>query len=418
MNRFLRTASTKKLLAAIAAAIAAVAIATTIAVAATSGGPVPPSKPLAVAIHDALASKSAPAGITADISFTNKLIDSSDIIGADPILTGASGRLWLGANHQVRIELQGNSGDAQILVSGGSFWIYDPTANTVYKGTIPGYSSSSGSDKGSSKSDGVPTLADIENTLNHLAQKANLSGAIPGDQAGQAAYTVRISPKHDGGLLGAGELAFDAARGIPLRIAVYAAGAPDPVLDLEATNIDYGAVDPSIFKVSPPAGAHVVNVSPASTGAASDAAGKHIERKHGINTVAHLTPAAQLKAIAAKLAFKLDAPATLSGLPRQSVSLVDFGARSKGALVTYGQNLGGILVLEQPASSGGTSLNLTAGGDHHHGLSLPTVSLGGVTGSELDTALGTMVRFTRGNVSYTVLGSVPPAAADAAARAL
>jgi hypothetical protein len=29
-----------------------------------------------------------------------------------------------------------------------------------------------------------------------------------------------------------------------------------------------------------------------------------------------------------------------------------------------------------------------------------------------------MVRFTRGKVSYTVLGSVPPAAADAAARAL
>jgi hypothetical protein len=46
------------------------------------------------------------------------------------------------------------------------------------------------------------------------------------------------------------------------------------------------------------------------------------------------------------------------------------------------------------------------------------VSINGVTGSELDTALGTMVRFTRGKVSYTVLGSVPPAAADAAARAL
>ena len=42
--------------------------------------------------------------------------------------------------------------------------------------------------------------------------------------AGQPAYTVRIAPKHDGGLLGAAELAWDAARGVPLRVAVYAAG--------------------------------------------------------------------------------------------------------------------------------------------------------------------------------------------------
>ena len=46
------------------------------------------------------------------------------------------------------------------------------------------------------------------------------------------------------------------------------------------------------------------------------------------------------------------------------------------------------------------------------------MSINGATGQELDTALGTMVRFTRGGVTYTVLGSVPSAAADAAARAL
>ena len=34
------------------------------------------------------------------------------------------------------------------------------------------------------------------------------------------------------------------------------------------------------------------------------------------------------------------------------------------------------------------------------------------------TALGTVVRFERGGVTYTVLGSVPAAAAEAAARGL
>jgi hypothetical protein len=51
-------------------------------------------------------------------------------------------------------------------------------------------------------------------------------------------------------------------------------------------------------------------------------------------------------------------------------------------------------------------------------LSLPKVKIGDVTGEELDTALGTMLRFTRNGVAYTVIGSVPATAAEAAARAL
>jgi hypothetical protein len=46
------------------------------------------------------------------------------------------------------------------------------------------------------------------------------------------------------------------------------------------------------------------------------------------------------------------------------------------------------------------------------------VSINGVTGQELPTALGTMVRFTRGGVDYTVLGAQPASTVIAAARAL
>jgi hypothetical protein len=95
---------------------------------------------------------------------------------------------------------------------------------------------------------------------------------------------------------------------------------------------------------------------------------------------------------------------------------VDAGG-GKAALVTYGAGLGGIAVLEQaapahdPAPSGG-------GGGGDRGLALPKVSIGGIDGQELATALGTVVRFERGGVQYTIIGSVPPAAAEAAARAL
>src|SRR6185437_9811872 len=106
---------------------------------------------------------------------------------------------------------------------------------------------------------------------------------------------------------------------------------------------------------------------------------------------------------------------TLVGLPRQSVQLLDWGGHP-AALVTYGQGLGGIAVIEQSAS-GQSTPSSQKGGDHQ-GLSLPTVSINGHSGQELATALGTLLRVGSGSVDYTVLGSVPPTAAEAAAKAL
>ncbi len=138
MLRFLRTASTRRLLATIAGALAVIVGGTAIAVAATGAGPVPKPQPLAGAVHQALSAPKV-TGISANISFTNNLIDSSDFTGqaGDPILQGASGRLWLSDDGRLRIELQSDNGDAQVVVNHRSFWISDPSQNTVYEGTLP-----------------------------------------------------------------------------------------------------------------------------------------------------------------------------------------------------------------------------------------------------------------------------------------
>ncbi|HEY5188022.1 MAG TPA: hypothetical protein VII87_03230 [Solirubrobacteraceae bacterium] len=412
--RFLRTASTQRLLAVLASLVVAIAAGTAIAVAASGSGPKPKPKPLATAVRDAL---TAPAmqGISADITFSNHLIDASSLQGSDPILTGATGRMWVAKNH-FRLELQSVSGDAQVVVNGRSFWISEPSAQTVYQGTLP---AGLGKSKSSSakKADAIPTIASIQSALSKLMTHADVSGATPSDVGGQPAYTVTVSPKHDGGLLGSAQLAWDAARGIPLRMAVYARGNPTPVLELKADNVSYGAVPASDFAVTPPAGDKVVKVA-AGQGAAAQSgkagkAGQHTHAKavHG------------LAAVKAKLPFSLTAPSSLVGLPRHTVTLLDWGGKP-AALVTYGQGLGGIVVIEQTAdaktSSTKTSSTQTSsqGQNGPSGFSLPTVSINGATGTELDTALGSVVRFSRGGVAYTVLGSVPSAAADAAARAL
>ncbi|MEO6857760.1 MAG: hypothetical protein ABI323_04145 [Solirubrobacteraceae bacterium] len=402
--KFLRTASTNRLLAVLAVLVVIVAGGSAIAVAASGSGPVPKPRSLASALHAALSAR-AVKGISANVTFTNNLIDASNIQGSDPLLQGGTGRLWLGED-RLRLELQSTNGDAQIVLDGRSFWVSDPAQRVVYSGTLP--AGLAGQSQKATKQEGVPTIATIQSDLNKLVKHLNLSGAIPGDVAGQATYTVRLTPQHDGGLLGAAEVAWDAVRGVPLRVAVYAKGNTTPVLELAATGISYGSIPASTFNVYPPAGSKVVKISTAAIGSAHNKAGRH----------AHRAEVSGVSAVAAKLPFKLAAPSTLIALPRQSVKLLDWGGKP-AALVTYGKGLGAVAVIEQTAAaySAPSSSSQSSSGDHT-GFSLPTVSINGATGTELDTALGTMVRFSRGGISYTVIGSVPPVAAEKAARKL
>jgi hypothetical protein len=416
--RFLRTASTGRLLALIGGLIVAIATGTAIAVAATGHGPIPRAKPLARALHAALAAKPVN-GISADISFTNNLISSDALPGetADPLLQGArNGRVWLSDDGRLRIELQGDNGDANLVVNKRSFWISDPMQNTVYEGTLPASTpdKATKADKAKGAAHGLPTVADIQSQISKLLKSVDLGGVAtsnPGDVAGRPAYSVSVSPKHSGGLLGRAQLAWDAVTGVPLRIAVYARGNRTPVLALTATNISYGKVADSDLNILPPSGDKVVKISTADKHAAAAqtarAARSKLRGKHA--------QVAGVAAVARHVPFTLGAPTALAGLPREGVTLLDWGG-TPAALVTYGQGLGGIAVIEQKAGSQAAAPS--SSGADRGGLNLPSVSINGATGQELATPLGTVVRFTQGGVAYTVLGSVAPYAAETASRAL
>lgn len=392
---YLRHISTRRLLALCAAVVAILAgSAAAIALATGGSGPTPPPKPLAQAVHDALAAPPV-AGVTARISFTNHLIDAASLQGSDPLLSGAKGRLWAAGN-RLRLELQassadGRAGDVQVLLDGDRLSVIETASNTVYRATLP-------REHQKAANEPVPSLARIQDVLTHLTQRATLSGAQPSDVAGRPAYTVRITPRHDGGLLGGVEAAWDAEHGVPLRAAVYASSGGDPVLELKASSISFGSVAASDLAIPQPAGAHVVDLSPGDSGGPDQHAA-----------------ATGLNAVQAKVPFTITAPATLVGLPRQDVRLVDLDG-TPGALVTYGRGLGGIAVLQSAAQARPQSPKGPREGGG--GLSLPEISINGISGQELDTALGTVVRFERGGIAYTVAGSVPPTAAEAAARGL
>ena len=395
----LRRISTRRLLMVCGLALVVIAGATAVALAATGGsGPKPPAKPLANAVQDALNAPQV-AGVSARIDFTNNLVDASSIQGAGPLLSGASGRLWASPQEggKLRLELQSEEGagggDTEILVTGHRFWVYDGGSETVYEGTLP-----EGKGEGEGKEDegSLPGLGKIEAGIARVEKHVELSGATPSDVGGAPTYTVRATPRHDGGLLGGVELAWDAENGLPLRAAIYSSESSSPVIQLEATAVSFESIPASVFEISPPPGAKVVNLAPS-----SESGGDHGKPKEVVGEAT----------VSAAVGFPLDSPKTLAGLPQGEVRAIEVEGKS-AALVTYGQGLGGIAVIESKSEPGGSKEG--GGGE----VGLPKVSIGGTQGEELDTALGTVLRFSRGGVDYLVAGSVPPAAAEAAARDL
>ena len=387
--RRLRTLSTRRL-TAIVVAVAALAVTAGIAQAQLGSDPEPQPKALDRAITDAL-NAPAPQGVSARIAFTNALLPSGSMPHgeAGPLLSGAEGRIWIARDGRMRLELQSDHGDAQIVSDGETLSVYDGTSDTVYRMALP-------EDREAREEHEPAALADVRRGLERVARAWTLSGAKPTSTGGRPTYTVRIAPKDDGGLLGAGELAWDAEHGVPLRGAIYAQGQAEPVLEIEATEVAFGRVADGDLRFTAPRGAKLVEVDPP----AHDEAPAKAE--HGQPDVTGVD------AVQRRLDFELSAPRELAGLPRKQVRLVRFDGAA-GALSVYGEGLGGILVLQREAAPSP---------EREGEMQLPQVNIDGATGTEIATALGTVLTFERGGVEYTVLGSVPPVAAENAARDL
>jgi hypothetical protein len=378
--------STRNLIVLIVVVVALSTGGAALAVAVGDGGPTPAPEALDQAIHDAL-SAPPPDGVNATVKFTNNLFPSGALFGqvGSALMSGASGRMWATNDGRGRIELQSESGDVQIVwnTSTGKILIFDASSNTVYTADLPAPPATS-----SSGTNEVPTLADIDNTLTEIGAHWAVSDAQPTNVGGQPAYQVSVSPKHDGGLLGSLELAWDAGQGTPLHGAVLAQSSDSPVLAFDVTGITYGPVSSSAVDWTPPADAKVVDLG------SGPLAG----------TDKTNTPAVTgLDAVKAAATFPVVAPDSIVGLPRRDVRLVG----GDTVLAFYGEGLGGIALVERAADAGSTPSQMSA---------LPTVSLDGLTAHELATQLGTVLEWESNGTRFILAGSLPASAAEAAAR--
>ncbi len=349
------------------ALVIAVGVSATAIAFALGTGPTPPAKPLAQAMHVALAAPPVE-GFSANVQLTDHLLEgaslasggagggSSGSLTSNPLLSGASGRLWVAKDGRARLELQNEGGDTQVLYDGKDLTIYDAASNTLYRVKLP--SEEGSGERPDNGSHETPSVAKIEAALAKL-KHVTVSGATPTDVAGQPTYTVRVSPKESGSLLGGAELSWDANNGVPLRAAVYSSQSSAPVIELATSDVSFGAVADSVFEFTPPPDAKVEEV-------------------------------------------------TLSHEHKGSAHSGSEADRPK--LTTHGTGVTAVDVLESKVKPGEKPLQLPE--------QLPKVKVGDTDAAELSTALGTVLGFERSGVRYLLLGAVTPAQIEAVARGL
>ncbi len=148
----------------------------------------PPDRPLAVAVHNALAAPPV-AGVSARFALTEHLLPNSSTAFSSSPLAGATGNVWA-SGHRIRLLIRSQLGVAQIAYDGTRLSLYDAKHHTVY--VLPVKRDSAMSDSAKQHANGVPSVARINRMLTELSSQALLSGAIPGNLAGQPAYTVKL----------------------------------------------------------------------------------------------------------------------------------------------------------------------------------------------------------------------------------
>jgi hypothetical protein len=184
----------------------------------------------------------------------------------------------------------------------------------------------------------------------------------PTDIAGQAAYTVRVTPKESGSLIAGADLSWDAVHGVPLRAAIYSTTSATPAIELAATEVSYGPVDGSVFEFKPPANAKVQEIT---------------------------------------------VPDGESGTPNPAAH------HEHPQITTQGHGIATVAVIASKAKTGGSGESSSALPE-----GLQKVKINGVEATELPTELGTLLSFEQAGMRYMLIGAVSPAAVEAVAKGL
>jgi hypothetical protein len=154
------------------------------------------------------------------------------------------------------------SSERAIFVSRADAWAWDFDSFTAYHlGPFPKGARGSGGKPGHGGQELIDPLDLARRALGAITPSTRVSVTGAARIAGRDAYVLALEPRTADTLVGRVEIALDAERRIPLRVAVIPRGRDAAAISVAFTSISFAPIDPSAYRFTPPEGAVVRNVS-------------------------------------------------------------------------------------------------------------------------------------------------------------
>lgn len=200
--------------------------------------------------------EASPVSGEATVSLDLGLPDLASHGGRDDPLADLAGekrlRVWRSPDG-VRVAQLEEMSEKVLVTDGEQAWTWDSATMTATRSPVDRAHGGSGAGVAH-----LDVLGAVQNGLAALEQEASVTVTGTARIAGRDAYRVQLIPDTDGTLVGRLELDIDAIERVPLRAAIFAAGAHAAAVEGAYTSVSFAPVDPATFSFTPPPGAEIV----------------------------------------------------------------------------------------------------------------------------------------------------------------
>jgi outer membrane lipoprotein-sorting protein len=193
-----------------------------------------------------------------------QLPGSADPNSSTALLAGSHTiKIWYADPTHIRLAEPLAMSETDLIRNGRQVWVWQSSSNTVTRTQLPAR-------EGRAPRPPAALPSQLPLTPQQAASQA-LKAVGPSTRvsvqrnvtvAGQPAYQLVLSPKASGSLIGRVAIAIDATKNVPLRVQVFAKGAPSPAFQVGYTSVSFVKPAAANFSFTTPAGAKVKVVSP------------------------------------------------------------------------------------------------------------------------------------------------------------
>ncbi|WP_326554445.1 LolA family protein [Micromonospora sp. NBC_01813] len=163
-------------------------------------------------------------------------------------------RVWYAGPDQARLALVRTLGETDVIRNGRDVWVWSSQQQGATHFTLP-----EGDDTGAEVTPEayVTPQAAADQALAAIDESTEVSVGRSAEIAGRTAYELILTPRAEESLVGEIRIAIDSVEYVPLRFAVYPAGADRAAVETSFTQVSFERPDAEQFVFNPPPGTTV-----------------------------------------------------------------------------------------------------------------------------------------------------------------